>query len=109
MRTFLMLIDSNVFMTLAWYRHLRAQHDAPLWIAILTSWGTAFFEYCIAVPANRWGYGQFSIVELKVMQEIVTLAVFAGFAVLYMGARLTMYHLGAAVCLVGAAFFAFRK
>jgi uncharacterized protein (DUF486 family) len=109
MRTIVMLLLSNVFMTFAWYRHLKAQHDSPLWWAILVSWGIAFFEYCIAVPANRWGYGQFSLMELKVIQEVTTLLVFAGFAVSYMGLRLNLNHLWAGVCLVGAVFFAFRS
>jgi uncharacterized protein (DUF486 family) len=108
MRTIVMLLCSNVFMTFAWYRHLKAQQDSPLWWAILVSWGIAFFEYCIAVPANRWGYGQFSLVQLKVLQEITTLVVFAGFAVYYMGLRLSLNHVWAAACLVGAVFFAFR-
>jgi uncharacterized protein (DUF486 family) len=109
MRTIAMLLASNVFMTFAWYRHLKAQQDSPLWVAILVSWGIAFFEYCIAVPANRWGYGEFSLVQLKVIQEISTLVVFAVFAAFYMGVRLSVNHLCAAGCLVAAVFFAFRS
>ena len=109
MRTVLLLVLSNVFMTFAWYRHLKAQHGAPLWIAILTSWGLAFFEYCLAVPANRLGYGRFTLPQLKVMQEVVTLAVFAVFAVVWFKARLSLNHLWAALCLVGAVFFTFRS
>jgi uncharacterized protein (DUF486 family) len=109
MRTILLLIASNVFMTFAWYRHLKAEHAAPLGWAILTSWGIAFFEYCLAVPANRMGYGRFSLPQLKVMQEVITLAVFAGFAVLYMKERLTLNHLWAGLCLMGAVFFSFRR
>ncbi|HMJ15215.1 MAG TPA: DMT family protein [Polyangiaceae bacterium] len=109
MRTIAMLLASNVFMTFAWYRHLKAQQDSPLWWAILVSWGIAFFEYCIAVPANRWGYGQFTLMELKVIQEVTTLLVFAGFAVYYMNLHLNLNHVWAAVCLVGAVFFAFRS
>lgn len=108
MRTIALLFVSNLFMTVAWYRHLRAQHDSPLWAAILTSWGIAFFEYCLAVPANRWGYGRFSLFELKVIQEVVTLLVFVGFASVYMGIRLNANHLFSGICLVGAVFFAFR-
>lgn len=80
----LMLVASNVFMTFAWYGHLKFT-DRPLWIAIAASWGIAFFEYCLMVPANRWGYGTFTVVQLKTIQEIVTLTVFAGFAVFYIG------------------------
>ncbi len=109
MLTILLLIASNVFMTFAWYRHLRSAHPAPLWIAILSSWGIAFFEYCLAVPANRLGYGRFTLPQLKVMQEVITLLVFAGFAVWYMRERLTLNHLWAGCCLVGAIFFTFRK
>ena len=109
MSTILLLIVSNVFMTFAWYRHLKEQGSSPLWIAIATSWGIAFFEYCLAVPANRYGYGKFSLVQLKTLQEVITLAVFAVFAALYMRERLTYNHAIAAVCLVAAVFFAFRK
>ena len=109
MPTIALLALSNVFMTFAWYRHLRSQADAPLWQAVLVSWGIAFFEYCLAVPANRWGYGKFTLVELKVTQEVVSLAVFAAFAALWMRERLTWNHALAALCLVGAVFFAFRR
>ncbi len=108
MRTVLLLIASNIFMTFAWYRHLKAQHDAPLWMAILTSWGIAFFEYCLAVPANRMGYGRFTLPQLKVLQEAITLVVFAAFAAFWMKQRLQLNHLWAALCLVGAVFFTFR-
>lgn len=109
MFTILLLILSNVFMTFAWYRHLKTEHHAPLWIAILTSWGIAFFEYCLAVPANRIGYGRFTLPQLKVMQEVVTLAVFAIFAVVWFKAKLNLNHLWAGFCLVGAVFFTFRS
>jgi uncharacterized protein (DUF486 family) len=108
MRTILLLVLSNVFMTFAWYRHLKVQHNAPLWIAILTSWGIAFFEYCLAVPANRVGYGRFTLPQLKVLQEVITLAVFALFAAFWMKQRLQLNHLWAALCLMGAVFFTFR-
>lgn len=109
MPTVLLLVVSNVFMTFAWYRHLRAQADAPLPLAVLTSWGIAFFEYCLAVPANRLGHGRFSLAELKVLQEVITLVVFAGFAVFYFREKLTLNHALAGLCLVGAVFFAFRR
>ena len=104
-----LLVLSNVFMTFAWYGHLRSHRNSPLWIAILVSWGIAFFEYCLAVPANRLGYGHYSLPQLKVIQEVVTLLVFAAFAVLWMRERLNLNHLWAACCLVGAVFFVFRK
>jgi uncharacterized protein len=107
--TVALLALSNVFMTFAWYRHLKAQHDSPVWAAVLTSWGIAFFEYCLAVPANRLGYGRFSLPELKVLQEVISLGVFAAFAAFWARERLTLNHLCAALCLVLAVFFAFRK
>jgi hypothetical protein len=103
-----LLILSNIFMTFAWYAHLRDLRDRPLWIAIAVSWGIAFFEYCIQVPANRIGYESLNLGQLKVLQEIVTLSVFAVFAVTYMGQRLTWNYAAAALCMAGAAFFMFR-
>jgi uncharacterized protein (DUF486 family) len=108
MRTVLLLVLSNVFMTFAWYGHLK-HRSWPLWLAILASWGIAFFEYCLAVPANRIGFGRFTLPQLKVIQEVVTLAVFGAFTVLWMRERLHLNHLWAALCLVGAVFFTFRK
>ena len=108
MRTVLLLILSNTFMTFAWYGHLK-HRDWPLWLAIVSSWGIAFFEYCLAVPANRWGYGRFTLPQLKVIQEVVTLSVFAVFAVVFMRQKLHLNHLWAGLCLVGAVFFTFRK
>lgn len=87
MTTILLLIVSNTFMTLAWYGHLRHRH-VPLWSAILASWGIAFFEYCFQVPANRFGYGQFTGYQLKIIQEIITLCVFVVFARLYLDEQL---------------------
>ncbi len=104
-----LLVVSNIFMTFAWYGHLRSHRESPLWIAVLASWGIAFFEYCLMVPANRLGYGRFSLPQLKVIQEVITLIVFAGFAVWWMRERLTLNHFWAALCLVGAVFFTFRK
>lgn len=103
----LMLVMSNVFMTFAWYGHLKHK-SAPLWMAIVVSWGIAFFEYCLAVPANRMGSAVYSAAQLKGMQEVITLAVFAGFSVLYLGQKITVNHLiGFAFIAVGA-FFVFK-
>lgn len=105
----LLLVLSNVFMTFAWYGHLKSATAKPLWVAILTSWGIAFFEYCLMVPANRMGYGHWTLPQLKVLQEVITLVVFAGFATWFMKERLTLNHLWGSACLVGAVFFFFRK
>jgi uncharacterized protein (DUF486 family) len=107
MTTILLLSISNVFMTFAWYGHLRYGHDWPLWQAILVSWGIAFVEYCFAVPANRYGYGTFSGFQLKVAQEVITLSVFMVFAVLFLKERLAWNQLLACAMLAGAAYFAF--
>lgn len=107
MPTILLLFGSNVLMTFAWYGHLKFP-NVPLWKVVLISWGIAFFEYCLAVPANRLGYGQFSGPELKVIQEVITLVVFAGFAVLYLGEAIRWNHLAAFACLIGAVVFMFR-
>src|SRR5262245_42146723 len=95
-----LLLCSNVFMTFAWYGHLKFK-SAPLWLVVLASWGIAFFEYVLMVPANRWGHGNFSATELKIIQEIVTLTVFAAFALLYLGERLKWNHVAAFACLIG--------
>lgn len=108
MRTILLLIGSNIFMTFAWYGHLKNLNASPLWIAILVSWGIAFFEYVLQVPANRMGYGIFTLGQLKIMQEIITMVVFAGFAYWYMGKPLTLNYLWAGLCMIGAAYFIFR-
>ncbi|MCU0888747.1 MAG: DMT family protein [Rubritepida sp.] len=102
----LLLVASNILMTFAWYGHLKAPHW-PLWLAILVSWGIAFFEYCLAVPANRIGYGTFTGQQLKVMQEVITLAVFAVFSVAFLGETLRWNFLAAALCLVAAVIFIF--
>lgn len=107
MSTILLLLASNVFMTFAWYGHLKFP-NVPLWQAIVVSWGIAFMEYCLMVPANRLGYGQFSAVELKVIQEVITLTVFSVFALLYLGEAMRWNHMAAFACLVGAAYFTFR-
>lgn len=99
----ILLCLSNVFMTFAWYGHLKYPHT-PMLIAIVGAWAIAFFEYCLAVPANRIGYGMYSAAELKTMQEVITLMVFAGFSVFYLGEKLTLYHgLGFALIAGGAA------
>ena len=107
MNTILLLSLSNMFMTVAWYGHLKYGHDWPLWKAILISWGIALFEYCLAVPANRLGYGEFSGFQLKIIQEVVTLVVFIGFAVMVLKEQLAWNYLVAFVFLGVAAFFAF--
>ena len=106
MRTILLLIASNVFMTMAWYGHLK-HRDADLWKVILVSWGIAFFEYCLQVPANRYGYSDFTAGQLKVIQEVITLLVFVVFAFLYLGEAPGWRHAGAFCCLVGAVAFMF--
>jgi len=105
--TVALLICSNVFMTFAWYGHLKYT-SVPLWQVVLASWGIAFFEYCFQVPANRYGYQEFSAVQLKTIQEIITLLVFAGFATVYLGASLKWNHLVSFGLLVAAAYFMFR-
>jgi uncharacterized protein (DUF486 family) len=107
MSTLILLLLSNVFMTFAWYGHLKFGQGWPLWQAIAVSWGIAFFEYCLAVPANRLGYGEFSGFQLKILQEVVTLAVFLVFAVLFLKEKFAWNYAAAFVCLGGAAYFAF--
>lgn len=107
MPTVLLLCASNVFMTFAWYGHLKYGHSWPLWKAILVSWGIALVEYCLAVPANRLGYGHFSGFQLKVIQEVVTLTVFTVFAIVFLKERVAWNHLVAFLLLGLAAFFAF--
>ncbi|MFH0909983.1 MAG: DMT family protein [Planctomycetota bacterium] len=103
-----MLMGSNLFMTYAWYGHLKDLKAKHVAVAILVSWGVAFFEYCLQVPANRIGFQFFSLSQLKIMQEIITLSVFALFAFLYMKERLTLDFLWASMCLLAAAYFMFR-
>jgi uncharacterized protein len=107
MSTVVLLCMSNVFMTFAWYGHLKYGHDWPLWKAILASWAIALLEYCLAVPANRLGYAHYSGFQLKIIQEVITLSVFMGFAVLFLKEKLAWNYLVAFVFLGGAAFFAF--
>jgi hypothetical protein len=102
-----LLCCSNVFMTFAWYGHLRFL-DRPLWVVVLASWCIAFFEYCLAVPANRFGYAVYSAPQLKTLQEVITLTVFTGFSVLYLKAPFTLNHaIGFALIALGV-FFLFR-
>jgi hypothetical protein len=108
MRTVALLLVSNVFMTFAWYGHLKYK-SSPLWIAILVSWGIAFVEYCFQVPANRFGHGQFSAAQLKTIQEVISLVVFAGFSVTYLREPLRWNYAIGFACLVAAAFFLFKK
>lgn len=107
-RTAVLLVLSNVFMTYAWYGHLKTLADRPWYVAALLSWGVALFEYLLQVPANRIGATTLTLGQLKVMQEVITLTVFVPFAVLYMRERLTLDYLWAGLCLVGAAYFVFR-
>ena len=111
LQTVLLLVGSNVFMTIAWYGHLRGLATAPWYVAALISWGIALAEYLLQVPANRIGYQQagFSVAQLKIMQEVITLAVFVPFAVVYLKEPLKLDYLWAALCMVGAVYFIFRK
>jgi uncharacterized protein (DUF486 family) len=109
MKTILLLTLSNVFMTFAWYAHLKNLRDSPWIIAALVSWGIALGEYLLQVPANRLGYGQFDLGQLKIMQEIIALSVFVPFALFYMNEPLRWDFLWAGLCLVGAAYFMFRS
>lgn len=108
LQTVLLLTLSNIFMTFAWYGHLRGLEDKSWYVAAFISWGIALFEYLLQVPANRIGYTQLSLPQLKIMQEVITLAVFAPFAVLYMQQPLKLDYLWAGLCLLGAVYFIFR-
>lgn len=106
--TIALLFASNVFMTFAWYGHLKYK-DSALWLVILASWGIAFFEYCLQVPANRMGHAVFSAAQLKTIQEIITLIVFAGFSVVYLNEPIRWNHAVGFVFIILAAFFIFKK
>jgi hypothetical protein len=108
-QTTLLLIGSNVFMTFAWYAHLKNLNDRPWWIAALLSWGVALFEYLLQVPANRIGHTEYSIAQLKILQEVITLVVFVPFAVFYMREAPRLDYLWAGLCLLGAVYFIFRS
>jgi len=105
----LMLVGSNLFMTYAWYGHLKDFRQKSIFVVIVISWSVAFLEYCLQVPANRLGASYYSLPQLKVMQEIITMVVFAGFAVLYMKQQLNRDFIYAALCLMAAAYFMFRN
>jgi hypothetical protein len=105
----LLLVCSNVFMTFAWYAHLKNLADRPWYIAAFVSWGIAFFEYLLQVPGNRIGYTQLSLPQLKILQEAITLVVFVPFAVFYMGKPFKLDYLWAALCIMGAVYFVFRS
>ena len=108
MRTVALLTVSNIFMTFAWYGHLRYK-NAPLWAAIGVSWLIALLEYCFQVPANRIGYGQFTAAQLKIIQEVITLVVFSVFSILYLREGFRLNYLLSFLCILGAVFFAFKK
>lgn len=108
MTTIILLTISNIFMTFAWYGHLK-HRGAPLWAAIVVSWGIAFFEYCFQVPANRIGYGEFSAAQLKIIQEVITLSVFAVFSVLYLGERFRWNYAAAGLLIIAAVGLVFWK
>jgi uncharacterized protein (DUF486 family) len=103
-----MLVISNLFMTMAWYGHLKSHQNSKVWIVILVSWAIAFFEYCFQVPANRIGINYFTLAQLKILQEIITMTIFGVFAVVYMKVPLTKNFFYASICLVLAAFFIFK-
>ncbi|MGD9505231.1 MAG: DMT family protein [Syntrophobacteraceae bacterium] len=108
LRPIILLFLSNIFMTFAWYGHLKNMGGKPLAFVILASWGIAFFEYMLQVPANRIGIRYYNLGQLKVMQEVITMSVFAGFAFFYMKQPLKLDYLWAGLCLVGAAYFMFH-
>lgn len=103
-----LLTMSNVFMTIAWYGHLKNLASKPWWIAAIISWSIALFEYLLQVPANRIGYGEFSLAQLKIMQEVITLTVFVPFAMIYMNQPFKLDFIWAALCMLGAVYFIFR-
>ena len=107
-KTIVLLTLSNIFMTFAWYAHLRDLRHKPWLVAALVSWGIALFEYLLQVPANRIGYSQLRLEQLKILQEVIALAVFVPFAALYMKQPVSLNYLWAALCLCGAVFFVFR-
>jgi uncharacterized protein (DUF486 family) len=104
-----LLIASNIFMTFAWYGHLKNLATSPLWIAVVVSWGIAFFEYALQVPANRMGFTVMSLAQLKILQEVITLGVFIPFSVLYMQQPFKSDFIWAGLCLMGAVYFIFRN
>ena len=109
LRTVLLLVCSNVFMTFAWYAHLKNLTSKPWYVAALISWGIALFEYLLQVPANRIGYTELTLPQLKIIQEVITLSVFIPFVLLYMRQPIKLDYLWAALCMMGAVYFVFRK
>jgi len=108
MQTILLLTISNIFMTIAWYGHLKYK-DSPLWIVILASWGIAFVEYCFQVPANRIGHYQFTAAQLKTIQEVITLVVFCVFSVVYLKEELKWNYIAGFAMMIGAVFVIFKE
>ena len=108
-RTIGLLTIANVFMTFAWYGHLKTLKSSPLWIVILISWGIAFIEYCFQVPANRMGSNVFTLSQLKIIQEVITLIVFVGFSLFYMNTPVSKNFIYAGLCLLGAVYFIFKN
>lgn len=108
-KTIALLLLSNIFMTYAWYGHLKTLAGKPVWIAIAVSWAVALLEYCFQVPANRIGFTYFTLPQLKIIQEVITMVVFCVFAIYFMKVPLNRNFLYAAICLIGAVFFIFRK
>jgi uncharacterized protein (DUF486 family) len=108
MKTAALLVVSNIFMTFAWYGHLKYK-SSPLWLAIIVSWGIAFVEYCFQVPANRMGHYEYSAAQLKTMQEVITLVVFCVFSVLYLKEALRWNHIAGFLMMIGAVIFVFKK
>lgn len=108
-QSIVLLCISNIFMTFAWYAHLKDLKEKPWWIAAFLSWGIALFEYLVQVPANRIGSQTYSLAQLKILQEVITLTIFVPFAVFYMKEKLTWNYAAAGLCLAGAVFFMFRK
>ena len=104
-----LLIIANIFMTYAWYGHLKDLKGKPILVAILASWLVAFMEYCFQVPANRLGHQEYNLGQLKIVQEVITMSVFAAFSVLYMKEKITLDYLWAGLCLAGAVYFIFRN
>ncbi len=109
LQTALLLCASNLLMCFAWYGHLRTLKGSPLWIALLTSWGIAFFEYSLAIPANRISADSYSVAQLKILQECISLTVFVPFALLFLREKWNWNFLWAALCVLGAVFFIFRR
>ena len=109
MQTAVLLTASNIFMTFAWYAHLRNLSTRPWYLAVLVSWLIAFFEYVLQVPANRIGYSAYTLPQLKILQEVITLSVFVPFAILYMRMPIKLDYLYAAFCMLGAVYFVFRS